>query len=88
MANVELIILTIAVVAVLSALVVRLTPGAPRRRTRMMVGLIPGVLGAFVVLTLNVDLVPDELETWALPAVVLAVSGLMAGLTIRGLAQR
>jgi NhaP-type Na+/H+ or K+/H+ antiporter len=87
MANVELAILTVAVVALLSALVVRLTPGAPRRRTRMLVGLVPGILGAVLVLTLNEDLVPDEVETWALPIIVVAISGLMAGLTIRGLAR-
>lgn len=87
MANVELAILTIAVVALLSALVVRLTPGAPRRRTRMLVGLGPGILGAVLVLAFNEDLVPDEVETWALPVVVVAISGLMAAITIRGLAQ-
>lgn len=88
MANVELAILTVVVVALLSAVVVRLTPGAPRRGTRLLIGLIPGFLGAFVVLTQRSDLVPDEFETWVLPLVVLVVSGFMAVLTIRGLARR
>jgi hypothetical protein len=87
MANVELVILIVAVVAVLTAVVVRLTPGAPRRRTRVLVGLVPGMLGAFVVLTQRSDLVPDEIERWVLPLVILVISGLMAGLTIRGLAR-
>lgn len=87
MANVELAIMTIVVVALLTALVVRLTPGAPRRPTRLLIGLIPGFLGAFVVLTQQSDLVPDEFETWVLPLVVVAISGFMAVLTIRGLAR-
>jgi hypothetical protein len=86
-ANVEVVILAVAVVSLLIAIVLRITPGAPRRRTRILVGLVPGILGAFFVLTQSFDLIPDDFETWVLPIVVLAVSGLMAGLTIRGLAR-
>jgi hypothetical protein len=88
MANVEIAILSIAVIALLTALVVQVTPGVPRRRARVLVGLIPGALGAFVILTQHADLVPDDFETWVLPIVILAVSGVMAAITIRGLAKR
>jgi hypothetical protein len=82
-ANLEFAILAVAVIGTLIAIVVRLTPGAARRRTRALVGLIPGALGALLVLTLNVDLIPDELETRALPLIVLAISGAIAIITIR-----
>jgi hypothetical protein len=82
-ANVELAILAVAVIAALIAIIARLNPGAPRRRSRALVGLIPGTLGAFLVLTLNVDLVPDELESRALPLVVLVISGAIAVITLR-----
>jgi hypothetical protein len=49
---------------------------------------VPGVLGAILVLTTNVDLVPDELEAQLLPIVVLAISGIVAIITIRSLARR
>jgi hypothetical protein len=87
MAHVELAILAAVIIGVLIVIVTRLTPGAPQRRTRALVGLIPGALGALFVLTQNVDLVPDELETQALPLVILAVSGAIAVITIRGLAR-
>jgi hypothetical protein len=82
-ANVELAILAIAVIAALIAIVARLNPGAPRRRSRALVGLIPGILGAFLVLTLNLDLVPDDLESGAIPLIVLAISGAIALITLR-----
>ena len=83
MANVEFAILAVAVVSALLAVIARLTPGAPRRRTRALVGFIPGALGAFLVLTLNADLVPDELESRALPLIILAISGAIAVITLR-----
>jgi hypothetical protein len=87
MAHVELGILAAVIIGVLILIITRLTPGAPQRRVRALVGLIPGALGALFVLTQNVDLVPDELETRALPLVILAVSGAIAVITIRGLAR-
>jgi uncharacterized membrane protein len=87
-ANVQLAVLILVTVAALVFGVSRFTPGAPRRRTRALVGLVPGVLGAILVLTTNVDLVPDELEAQLLPIVVLAISGIVAIITIRSLARR
>lgn len=88
MANLEIVALLIVVSTVLILVVLHLAPGAARRRTRVLVGLVPGVLGAFVVLAERVDLVPDDIETRALPLVVLAVSGVIAVITILNLARR
>jgi len=41
---------------------------------RALVGLVPGVVGAFVVAALMTDIVPDNFESIALPWVIVAGS--------------
>lgn len=49
---------------------------APSRSTRLQLalGLVPGVLGTFLVLVSRVDLVPDELEAAAIPVLVVLIT--------------
>jgi hypothetical protein len=66
----------------------RVDPGQPRPWTRALIGLAPGLIGAFIVGTLATDLVPDALEATATPwVVVLATCGVI-GLTVLNLARR
>jgi uncharacterized membrane protein YeaQ/YmgE (transglycosylase-associated protein family) len=73
--------------AVVIAIVLRLAPGQQGRGTRALIGLVPGVIGAVIVLALTKDLVPDEFETFALPWVIVAVTTAVIVLTIRNLAK-
>lgn len=88
MANLEIVALLVVVSISLVLIVLELSPGVDRRRTRVLVGLVPGALGAFVVLAERIDLVPDDLERQAFPLVILAVSGAIAVITILSLARR
>ncbi|OGN88266.1 MAG: hypothetical protein A2X23_04300 [Chloroflexi bacterium GWC2_73_18] len=49
---------------------------APSRSTglQLALGLVPGVLGTFLVLVSRVDLVPDELEAAAIPVLVVLIT--------------
>jgi hypothetical protein len=63
-------------------------PGQPRRWTRALIGLAPGLAGAFLVGTLATDLVPDDFEQMITPwVVVLATCGVI-GLTVTNLPRR
>ncbi len=88
MANVGIAALAVGSLTFVVVLFLRLAPGQQRRRTRILVGLIPGLVGAAVVGALTTDLVPDRFETVALPWVVVAVSIGMVALTVRNLAAR
>jgi hypothetical protein len=87
-ANVEIALVIAASSVLLVWLVLRVSPGTDRRGARALIGLVPGALGAFLVLTTNVDLIPDDLESRALPLVIVAISGVVALITIRGLVRR
>jgi hypothetical protein len=87
-ANVEIALVIAASSVLLVWLVLRVSPGTDRRCARALIGLVPGALGAFLVLTTNVDLIPDELESRALPLVIVAISAVVALITIRGLVRR
>jgi hypothetical protein len=54
----------------------------------MVVGLVPGIIGAIVVGSLSTDLVPDGIEVALGSWVVVGVSIGMIGLTFRSLAHR
>ena len=79
--------MVILVLALVIAIVLRLAPGQHRRGTRALIGLVPGVIGAGIVLALTKDLVPDAFETFALPWVIIAVTAGVILLTIRKLAE-
>lgn len=64
------------------------TPGQPRPWTRAIIGLAPGVAGAFLVGMLATDLVPDGFEQTVTPWVVVLATVGVAGLTALGLARR
>lgn len=86
MANVG--IAAVVVGALLFAAIVLLTfaPGQRRRRTRILAGLVPGIVGAAVVAALSADIVPDDFETTAAPWVIVGISVGLAVLTLRHLA--
>jgi uncharacterized membrane protein YeaQ/YmgE (transglycosylase-associated protein family) len=86
-ADVGIAALVICLLAVVIAVVLRWAPGQQRRGTRALIGLVPGVLGAAIVLALHKDLVPDSFETFALPYVIVAVTAGVILLTIRNLAE-
>jgi hypothetical protein len=86
--DVEIAFLISLTIAALILLVTRLAPGAPGRGTRALLGLVPGLLGAFVVLAVSTDLVPDSLERRALPVVVIAVTVGIVLITITSLLER
>lgn len=86
-ADVGIATVVILVLALVIAIVLRFAPGQQRRGTRALIGLVPGVIGAAVVLALTKDLVPDSFETFALPYVIVAVTAGVILLTIRNLAE-
>jgi predicted membrane channel-forming protein YqfA (hemolysin III family) len=63
-------------------------PGQPRRWTRALIGLAPGLVGAVLVGTLITDLVPDGLEATITPWVVAIATVVVVGLTVMNLARR
>lgn len=85
MADVGIATLVACSLAGLIFLVLRLSPGQQRNRTRALIGLVPGVIGAGIVLALEKDLVPDDFETFALPWVIVAVTTGVIAITIRNL---
>jgi hypothetical protein len=86
-ADVGIATVVILALALVIAIVLRLAPGQHRRRTRALIGLVPGVIGAVVVMALHKDLVPDEFEAFVLPWVIIAVTAGVIVLTIRNLAE-
>lgn len=66
----------------------RLDPGQPRPWTRALIGLAPGIVGAFLIGTLSTDLVPDAFETTITPWVVVLATIGVVGLTVMSLARR
>jgi hypothetical protein len=73
-ANVGIAALVVLSLGAVVLVVVRMAPGLPRRRMRALIGLVPGVVGAFIVAALMTDIVPDGLESIALPWVIVAGS--------------
>ena len=66
----------------------RVDPGQPRPWTRALIGLAPGIIGAFLIGTLSTDLVPDAFETTITPWLVVLASIGVVGLTVMSLARR
>ena len=58
-----------------------------RRWPRLLLGLVPGVIGAILILVPNVDLVPDEIETDLWIAAVVVVSTVAVFGTVYRLAR-
>lgn len=87
MVNVEIAILLAALLALLTVLLVRVAPGQSRRRTRALIGLAPGVVGAFVVGALVTDFVPDAWERVVGPWLILVVTVGVVVLAITNLAR-
>ena len=85
-ANVGIAAVVIGALLLASIVLVTFAPGQRRRRTRILAGLVPGVIGAGVVAALSADMVPDDFETTALPWVIIVISIGMALLTIRKVA--
>jgi hypothetical protein len=85
-ANVGIAAVVVGSLLVAVLLLVKLAPGQRRRRTRILAGLVPGVVGAAVVAALSADIVPDDFETTALPWLIIAVTLGLAFVTIRHLA--
>ena len=72
----------------LIALVMRLAPGQQRLRTRALIGLVPGLIGTLIAGALIMDFVPDQLETFVLPWVIVAVTCGLILLMIINLVER
>lgn len=75
-------------IAGLIALLLRVAPGQQQRRTRALIGLVPGLIGTLIVGALAMDFVPDQLESFALPWVIVAVTGGLILLMIKELVER
>ena len=84
-ANVGVAILAIASIVGLIVLALRVAPGQQRSRTRALLGVTPGLIGAGIIGATAADLVPDSFESFALPWVVVAVTIGMVALTLRNL---
>lgn len=86
----EILAVVTAVVAVIVFLVVRVGDReAPRSRlAQVAIGIVPGVLGALLILTRTTDLVPDDYESVIRPAVVIFVSVVAIGGVWYQLARR
>jgi hypothetical protein len=87
-ANVGIAALVIVSMAVVIAIALRVAPGQQRPLTRAIIGLVPGVVGAGIVVAFATDAVPDQFETFALPWVVIGVTGGMILITIKNLVGR
>jgi xanthine/uracil permease len=85
-ANLGIAAIVIGSLLLVAVVLLTFAPGQRRRRTRILAGLVPGIVGAAVVAALSADVVPDDLETVALPWVIIAVTIGLAALTIRHLA--
>lgn len=81
MQGLELSVVVVATLGVLAFALVRYArdhrPLGPLVRSAL--GLTLGLLGAFVVLSLNIDLVPDRAEDVLMPVLVIAVTGALIG---------
>lgn len=87
MANVGIAAFVALGIATMLVILRVVAPGEPRRRTRALIGLVPGLLGAGAVLALSTDFVPDGFESVALPWVIVVVTIGMVALTAVNLAQ-
>lgn len=88
MADIAVTAVVVLSLAALTVILLRVAPGQSRRRTRALVGLVPGVLGAGVVAAMVTDIVPDNFESFALPwVIVLGTAGVVL-LTLMNLAER
>jgi uncharacterized membrane protein YeaQ/YmgE (transglycosylase-associated protein family) len=87
-ANVGIAAVVILSMAGLIALLVRFTPGQQGLRTRALIGLVPGLIGTLIVGALAKDFVPDEFESFALPWVIVLVTGGLILLMVKNLAER
>ena len=85
MANVGIAAVVIVSIGGLIALALRLAPGQQRQSTRALIGLVPGLIGALVVAALVEDFVPDQLESFALPWVIVVVTAGLILLTVKNL---
>lgn len=88
MANVGIAAVVILSIVGLIALLVRVAPGQQQQRTRALIGLVPGLIGTLIVGALAMDFVPDQLESFALPWVIVAVTGGLILLMIKNLVER
>jgi hypothetical protein len=73
---------------VFAMLLDRIDRGQSRASTRVLMGLAPGIMGAFIVGTVATDLVPDSVEQTATPWVVVIATAGVIGLAIMNLARR
>jgi hypothetical protein len=85
--NLAIGVLVIAAIGMLTMAFLWFAPGQADRRTRALVGLVPGLVGAMVVGMSSTDLVPDALEAVATPWTLVLVSAGLVVLTIRSLAR-
>ncbi len=85
-AKVGLVAFVLGAVVVAAIALLNLAPGQRRRRTRIIAGLAPGIIGAGLVATLYADVIPDDFETTALPWLIVAITVGLAILTFRNLA--
>jgi uncharacterized membrane protein YeaQ/YmgE (transglycosylase-associated protein family) len=86
--NVGIAALVIVSIGGLIALVMRFAPGQQRQSTRALIGLVPGLIGTLIVAAMVEDFVPDQLETFALPWIIVLVTGGLILLTAQNLLDR
>jgi undecaprenyl pyrophosphate phosphatase UppP len=87
-ANVGIAAVVILSIGALIALLLRIAPGQQRRSTRALIGLVPGLIGTLIVGALAMDFVPDQLESFALPWVIVVVTGGLILLMVKNLLDR
>jgi hypothetical protein len=85
MANVGIASLVVLSIGLMIAVVLRVAPGQDQRRTRALVGLVPGIIGAGVVAALTTDIIPDAFESFLLPWVIVGVTIVLIVVTVRNL---
>jgi uncharacterized membrane protein YeaQ/YmgE (transglycosylase-associated protein family) len=86
--NIEIASVLILLLVALTVLLIQIVPGQARRRTRAVIGLVPGMVGALVVAALVTDLVPDTFERVAAPWVILAVTAGVVVLAVTNLIRQ
>lgn len=63
-------------------------PTDDRRLPRLMLGIVPGIIGAIIILVPRVDLLPDETENDAWIAAAILITAVAAAGTVYRLARR
>jgi hypothetical protein len=71
-----------------AGIVLVIAPEQRRLRTRLLIGFVPGLIGAIAIAAVSEDLLPDALEPTVFPLMIIFASLGIAALAVRNLVMR